>query len=121
MCRHLAYLKRTVALIAVFLNSVLCAQVEITELSANVSPWRLKWEATGHPSVGQGPPWWSDSFISTVPWAESPAPFGWGRLDVQTNLQAKMEGVIPTLYLRREFTVTPEDLQSAGDLVLNVE
>lgn len=121
MCRYLAYLKRTVALIAVFLNSVLCAQVEITELSANVSPWRLKWEATGHPSVGQGPPWWSDSFISTVPWAESPAPFGWGRLDVQTNLQAKMEGVIPTLYLRRELTVTPEDLQSAGDLVLNVE
>ncbi|MDC3255373.1 lamin tail domain-containing protein [bacterium] len=121
MSRRLAYLRRTVALIAVSLNSLLYAQVEINELSASVSTWRLKWDATGHPSVGQGPAWWLDGFSSVVPWAESAAPFGWGSQRVETNLQATMQSVTPSLYLRREFVVSQEVLEGSGELNLELD
>lgn len=85
----------------------------------------LQYDATGIPQVGTGTKWYQPGFNDGA-WEEGRGPFGYGTLTniptpVGTGLATSVQYLTPTTYLRRTFTVTPEDQARAEQVQLVVD
>ncbi len=98
------------------------ADVVINEFSATASDRLLMREAGRYPQLGMTVPWYMPEFDDSQ-WESGPAPFGFGSFDGITlgvNTAAKMQGQVPSLYLRHEFAVAEPYASYAWNLRLNV-
>lgn len=93
------------------------AQVRINEIAAATSERVLQFADDRTPRVGSGEAWQAISFDASS-WNEGPGPLGW---DERTNTKAAMNGITPSLYVRREFSVTSASAGSLGDLLLDID
>lgn len=83
------------------------AQVRINELSAGRSDRLLNWQ-NGVARIGSGPTWYQSAYADDY-WSSGPGGFGYGDGDDATVLNTDMQGVTPSLYLRKVFTVSGAD------------
>ena len=94
-------------------------QVIINEVSSAASERLLQWTPGGVPRLGSGIPWNDNAFPETG-WLSGALPAGWGSA-VGTNLQTAMLNKTPSLYLRKNFTVSAAQAASTNPVVLQVE
>lgn len=98
----------------------LLGQVVINEISAANSDRQLKRTADGYPVPGTTPPWYADAFDDSL-WKESKGPFGFGSFSGVTlglNVSGLLQNKVPSLYLRKAFSVTAGQAASPGRLEL---
>jgi autotransporter-associated beta strand protein len=98
------------------------ADVVINEFSAAASDRLLLRDEGGYPQLGMTVPWYAPSYDDSQ-WDSGPAPFGFGSfagITLGVNTSAKMQGQVPSLYLRHEFEVLPSDVARIGQLRLTV-
>lgn len=86
------------------------ADIVINEVVTNASDRLLRYDAAGVPRIGTGPIWYTSAYNDSI-WQNGPGPFGFGTTvpagtAVGTNTQTRMQYLTPTLYLRKQFTVT---------------
>lgn len=97
-------------------------QVVINELSAVASDRLLVRENVTYPQVGHSLCWQAPAFDDSR-WRIGHGPFGFGSFSgvtLATDLLGEMLNRTPSLYLRRKFTVTPEQANSPALLQLLV-
>ncbi|HRR33448.1 MAG TPA: CotH kinase family protein [Kiritimatiellia bacterium] len=98
----------------------LLGQVVINEISAANSDRQLKRTAGSYPVPGTTPPWYADAFDDSQ-WKESKGPFGFGSFSGVTmglNVSGLMQNKVPSLYLRKAFSVTSGQAASTARLEL---
>ncbi|MGI8603383.1 MAG: lamin tail domain-containing protein [Verrucomicrobiales bacterium] len=93
--------------------------VIINEFMAAPSDRQLEWDGTSV-RLGSGLQWHHPDFNSSS-WSAGNLPAGYGFAGLSTNLQTAMQNKTPSLYLRKEFTVSPSDAASAASLTLLIE
>lgn len=97
-------------------------QAVINEIVATTSD-RLLQRATGaYPRVGNTTSWQSPAYDDSL-WSTGAGPFGFGSFSGITNatdLSAQMQNRAASLYLRKRFTVTPEQATGIAGLQLFV-
>lgn len=96
------------------------AQVTINEFQANPTEKILKWDAAGVPSVGSGTVWQAPSFDASS-WQSGNPPFGQGVAGLNTDLAAQMQGKAYSLYLRKTFSASQAQAESAALLKLAID
>jgi len=94
--------------------------VIINELSAAPSEQQLSWSSNGVPRLGSGLAWMEPDFTARG-WASGNLPAGYGFGGLATDLTATMKSNAPSLYLRREFTLTTAQAALSEPLTLVVE
>lgn len=96
------------------------SSVLIGELCSAPSSRKLRWLADGAPRLGMGVPWMNAGYADAW-WQSGALPAGFGYAGLGTDVAAQMSGRTPSLYLRREFTVSAADAASGAALKLQVE
>src|SRR3954466_7767270 len=96
------------------------AAVVINELCAAPSEQQLSWSSNGVPRVGSGWAWMEPEFLPQG-WATGNLPAGYGLSGIATDLTLSMKGKTPTLYLRKEFSLTSTQAAFAEPLTLMVD
>src|SRR4051812_45008419 len=96
------------------------AAVVINELCAAPSEQQLSWSSNGVPRVGSGWAWMEPEFLPQG-WATGNLPAGYGLSGIATDLTLSMKGKTPTLYLRKEFSLTSTQATFAEPLTLMVD
>lgn len=104
-------------LLCVTLAGSASAEVIINEVSAVQSDRLLQHQAGGLPKLGCLPAWYELDFTVPSWWQNSAGPFGFGYSQT-TNLQAAMLNKTPVVYMRRDFTPSAAQLDSADPLEL---
>jgi len=99
---------------------VLHAAVLINEFSAAPSQQQLSWNSNGVPRMGSGVGWMEPSFVPHG-WSSGTLPAGYGFTGLGTDLTSAMSGKTPTLYLRKEFSLTSTQAAFAEPLQLVVD
>ena len=82
------------------------ADVIINEISAASSERVLRFDEQGRPRLGAGHGWMDPEFDQSH-WRTGSQPFGFGS-NKATDLRDEMQGVTPSLYLRKTFTVSAD-------------
>ncbi|HEY2952430.1 MAG TPA: lamin tail domain-containing protein, partial [Verrucomicrobiae bacterium] len=93
------------------------AAVVINELMAAPSERQLSWSSNGVPRLGSGVAWMEPDFAANG-WPSGNLPAGYGFGGLATDLSFAMSDKAPSLYLRKEFNVTPEEAALADALSL---
>ena len=86
------------------LVSTASADITIHEISAASSERLLRYDEQGRPRLGAGLGFMDRGYDDSR-WESGAQPFGFGFAGVETDLEEAMEGVTPSLYLRKTFTV----------------
>ncbi len=94
--------------------------VAINEFMAASSDRRLFWSNNNVPHLGSGVTWMSPDYSDDT-WNLGSLPAGYGSTGLATDLTATMKNQAPSLYLRRNFTITAAQAATANTLVLQVE
>jgi autotransporter-associated beta strand protein len=95
-------------------------QVSINEFVASASDRLLQRQAGQYPRVGITTPWQSPAYDDSL-WSAGAGPFGFGTFSgvtIATDLSAQMQNRAASVYLRKTFTVTPEQAASGAALEL---
>jgi len=116
---HFRIKSGAVVLSLLFLSTVFGA-VRINEINALSSDRLLQWSDSGVPRLGSGVSWWANDFDDST-WPSVYAPIGFNYNQVVTDLSADMYGLIPSVYLRKTFTVTAVQAASAVPLLLDID
>ncbi len=95
------------------------ADIVINEIGAIDSGRQLRWDADDQPFAGSGPAWWSPGFSDAL-WDVGPTPIGFELGAIATNVGAALDGVSPSLYVRKTFTASAGDAASGSDLILRI-
>ncbi len=109
----------TRAALALLFASPAFAQVRINELSAGRSDRLLNWQ-DGVARIGTGPTWYQLAYPDGS-WAEGPGGFGFGDGDDSTLLNTAMQGISPSVYIRKVFTVSAANAGRNDPLELSVD
>ncbi|MES2705009.1 MAG: lamin tail domain-containing protein [Verrucomicrobiota bacterium] len=88
------------------------AQVVISELHAAPSERLLRQDEKGRTVAGTGPVWYDAEFPAAA-WASGKAPLGFGFTGLATDLAVGMNGITPSLYARKTFTLSAGAASSA--------
>jgi hypothetical protein len=101
------------------------AGVVLNELNAGSSERLLRWDASGVPRLGTGLKWYESAF-SDAQWDTAIGPFGYGGLTnpsvpIATGLEPKVRYLTPTVYYRKNFSVTSTDAARTDAVQLIVE
>lgn len=101
------------------------ADIVINEVVTNASDRLLRYDTAGVPRIGTGPIWYTSAYNDSI-WQTGPGPFGFGTTvpagtAVGTNTQTRMQYLTPTLYLRKQFTVTAGQAALTDPLELVVQ
>jgi autotransporter-associated beta strand protein len=110
---------RVLALLAVT-ASCSFGQVSINEFVATASDRLLQRAAGQYPRVGITIPWQQLAYDDSL-WSSGSGPFGFGAfsgITIATDLSAQMQNRAASVYLRKTFTVTPEQAASGAALEL---
>src|SRR5215468_7767505 len=94
--------------------------VVINEFMAAPSERQLSWSTNGIPRLGSGIAWMEPGFLEQG-WSTGTLPAGYGFSGLNTDLGAVMAGQAPSLYLRKEFLITPEQAALSNPLALIVD
>jgi hypothetical protein len=94
--------------------------VLINELFASPSDLQLSYRTNGIPQIGSGLGWWDPDF-GDGKWLSGNLPAGFGYGGLAMDLTAAMKGKTPSLYLRKEFYITPEQASLTDPLVLAID
>src|SRR3954452_864893 len=100
--------------------STLRGAVVINEFSAAPSEQQLTWSSNGVPRLGSGISWVDPGFVPRG-WSSGNLPAGFGMGGLATDLTTTMKGKTPTLYLRKEFSLTSTQAAFAEPLTLMVD
>ena len=92
----------------------------INEFSATPSEQQLSWGTNGVPRMGSGTSWMEPDFIPRG-WSRGNLPAGYGFAGLGTDLTTTMKGKTPTLYLRKEFSLTSTQAAFAEPLQMVVD
>jgi autotransporter-associated beta strand protein len=95
-------------------------QVSINEFVAASSDRLLQRTAGQYPRVGITTPWQQAAYDDSL-WNSGAGPFGFGTFSgvtIATDLSAQMQNRAASVYLRKTFTVTPEQAASGAALEL---
>jgi autotransporter-associated beta strand protein len=95
-------------------------QVQINEFVASSSDRLLQRTAGQYPGVGITTPWQQATYDDSL-WNSGPGSFGFGTFSgvtIATDLSAQMQNRAASVYLRKTFTVTPEQAASGAALEL---
>jgi hypothetical protein len=93
------------------------AAVVINELVAAPSERQLSWSSNGAPRLGSGVAWAEPDFTERG-WSSGNLPAGYGFGGLATELTPTMKDKAPSLYLRKEFFLTPDQAALADPLTL---
>lgn len=96
------------------------AQIVINELHAVADERFLRYDQFDQPHLGPGISWW-DAGFQDGNWASGAAPLGFGYADLATNLNTQLNGVTPSLYVRKTFSVAGNATSLSGRLKLTVD
>ena len=118
--RRLAYWHAAVAFLFCGLPIPACAAVVINELMAASSERQLSWSSNGVPCLGSGVAWMEPDFVANG-WPSGNLPAGYGFGGLATDLSFSMSNKAPSLYLRKEFNVTPDQAALTDALSLLVD
>src|SRR5262245_17308038 len=105
--RRSPHVDRCLFLVLALLASYGRAAVVINELMAAPSELQLTWGSNGTPRLGSEVGWMEPGFQASQ-WSSGNLPAGYGFGGLQTDLTATMWNRAPSLYLRKEFTVSAE-------------
>ncbi len=94
--------------------------VLINEVCAAPGSRALRWDDNGIARLGMGLPWTAPGFDDGN-WLTGVLPAGYGVSGLATDLGTEMAGVTPSLYIRTEFTVEPDLVDSPRELILKVD
>ena len=95
-------------------------RILINEVCAAPGSRALRWDDGGNVRLGMGMPWNAPGFDDSN-WFIGTLPAGHGAPGLATDLGAEMSGTTPSLYLRTEFTLTPELVARPRELILKVD
>jgi len=104
---------------ALLLQFQAVAGVRISEVVAASSEHTAVRLADGTVRIGAGPAWFEPAFDASA-WPVANGPFGFGFADADKNMAVEMQGVTPSLYLRKAFGVSTADAASSGLLKLSL-
>src|SRR5207249_805184 len=96
------------------------AAVVINELMAAPSERQLSWSSNDVPRLGSGAAWMEPDFAASG-WPSANLPAGYGFGGLATDLSFAMRDKAPSLYLRQEFNVAPEQAALGEALSLLVD
>jgi hypothetical protein len=94
--------------------------VVINEFMAGSSDRRLSWSTNDVAHLGSGVPWQAPDYVDSA-WSTGNLPAGYGFTGMSTDLTGTMLNQAPSLYLRKEFQVTPEQAAATNELDLPVD
>ncbi|MCP4846398.1 MAG: hypothetical protein GY899_00430 [Verrucomicrobiaceae bacterium] len=94
--------------------------VLINEVCAAPGSRALRWDDGGTVRLGMGMPWTAPGFDAGN-WLSGTLPAGHGAPGLATDLGTEMSGITPSLYLRTEFIIDPELVDSLRELILNID
>ncbi|MFP6895516.1 MAG: Calx-beta domain-containing protein [Roseibacillus sp.] len=94
--------------------------VLINEVCAAPGSRALRWDDEGIVRLGMGMPW-TDPAFNDDSWSRGTLPAGHGVAGLATDLGTVMTGLTPSLYLRKEFIITPGQAASSSELILRVD
>jgi len=102
------------------------AQIVINEVMAAGSDRLLQWSPQGTPRLGFGSPWQAGDYGDGA-WLSGNGPFGFGSFAnvspapaIGTNIASQMVNLTPTLYLRKNFTVSAGQIEGNQNVTLEV-
>jgi hypothetical protein len=64
---------------------------------------------------------WQDPTFRDANWSTGTLPAGWGYANITTNLQSRMQSKTPSVYLRKTFDVTAEQIAENLPITLDIE
>ena len=96
---------------------LLVAGVRVNEFSAATSTRLLSFADDGTPSLGTTAAWHDQDFDAST-WASADTPINWSDT---SGLRDQMRLITPSLYVRREFTVSAGDAASSQTLDLDLD
>jgi hypothetical protein len=94
--------------------------VVINEFMAGSSDRRLSWSTNDVAQLGSGVSWKVPEFVDSS-WSTGNLPAGYGFTGLSTDLTSTMSNQSPSLYLRKEFQVTPDQAASSNQLNLPID
>ncbi|MDB6034798.1 MAG: hypothetical protein JWM16_5136 [Verrucomicrobiales bacterium] len=97
------------------------AAVVINELFSSPSDLQLSYRSNGIPQLDSGISWMEPGFSGDGSWSSGTLPAGYGFGGLSTDLSSTMKGKTPSVYLRKEFYLTPEQAAFTDPLVLTVD
>lgn len=71
-------------------------------------------------TLGCGTPWWELAYDDAA-WQDGPGGFGYGDSDDATDLEASLEGITPSLYLRKRFSASSAQAATMDSLILEID
>lgn len=96
------------------------AQVVISELHAAPSERLLRQDEKGRSVLGTGPVW-HDADFPDADWPSGKAPLGFGFTGLGTDIAAEMNGITPSLYVRKTFNLSAAAVAGSLALKLSVQ
>lgn len=106
-------------LFGALLASLASGEVVINEIATTHAPRNLRWDENDQAYAGAGPAWWSEDFPS-LNWESGDLPIGYSLGTIASDLGNELRNVSPSLYVRKDFTVTASEAASASPLVLSI-
>ncbi|MDG1853089.1 MAG: hypothetical protein P8I97_02935, partial [Verrucomicrobiales bacterium] len=91
--------------------SVCSGEVRINEILCKGTERLIRWDSNDQPFAGNWPAWWTNQFDHSN-WKTGRTPIGYDLGTIRTNVRSQLYGISPSLYVRKEFSVSAQDATS---------
>lgn len=122
MKQHLGKLKGLLILVlfCCLMNCARSQDVVINEIMAAPSERLLIWDKDNEVHLGPGIAWYTLEF-NHQDWATASAPMGFGHKDLATDLERQIKDQTPSLYLRKAFTLSDDQIRLGQSFSLSID
>lgn len=99
--------------------SICSGEVRINEILCKGTERLIRWDSNDQPFAGNWPAWWTNQFDHSN-WKTGRTPIGYDLGTIRTNVRSQLYGISPSLYVRKEFSVSAQDATSQRPVILSI-